>query len=76
MLNISQRLISDLPIALPELNEQQEICDSLSGTLDSLSVLADGAHSAIALLRERRSALITAAVTGQIDVRSLVETAA
>jgi type I restriction enzyme S subunit len=30
------------------------------------------AHNAVSLLQERRSALISAAVTGQIDVRGLV----
>jgi type I restriction enzyme S subunit len=34
--------------------------------------LISEAHHAIALLRERRTALISAAVTGKIDVRSLV----
>ncbi|MDH4406653.1 MAG: hypothetical protein QE276_11690 [Cyanobium sp. D14.bin.5] len=33
------------------------------------------ASEAIALLKERRSALISAAVTGQIDVRGLVSEA-
>jgi type I restriction enzyme S subunit len=34
--------------------------------------LANEAEAAIALLRERRAALISAAVTGQIDVRNAV----
>ncbi len=35
-------------------------------------VLETEAQQAISLLQERRSALISAAVTGQIDVRGLV----
>jgi type I restriction enzyme S subunit len=34
-------------------------------------MLIDAARTAIALLQERRSALISAAVTGKIDVRGL-----
>ena len=38
-----------------------------------LDSLEGETERAIILLRERRSALITAAVTGQIDVRGFVE---
>jgi type I restriction enzyme S subunit len=37
-----------------------------------LQVLSQHASRLVALLQERRSALISAAVTGQIDVRGLV----
>jgi len=37
-----------------------------------LGTLVTEAETAIALLQERRSALISAAVTGKIDVRGLV----
>jgi type I restriction enzyme S subunit len=35
------------------------------------TALADGCRDSIRLLQERRTALISAAVTGQIDVRGL-----
>jgi len=38
-----------------------------------LDDLRDEATTGIALLRERRAALISAAVTGKIDVRSTVQ---
>jgi type I restriction enzyme S subunit len=42
----------------------------------ALNGAESAARTAVTLLAERRTALITAAVTGQIDVRGLVETAA
>ncbi|CAN7518373.1 restriction endonuclease subunit S [Caballeronia sp. LjRoot34] len=59
----------NIAVALPPLDEQQWIvhaCDRLSQNIENLErdvVLA------ISLLKERRSALISAAVTGKIDVR-------
>ena len=41
--------------------------------LSEIDGLALEAHRAVELLRERRASLIAAAVTGQIDVRGLVE---
>ena len=40
---------------------------------EQFDTLSTEAQRAIVLLQERRSALISAAVTGQIDVRGLVE---
>lgn len=57
-------------IPLPPISEQRQISghiDALQSRFDALSIEAE---RAIAMLRERRSALITAAVTGQIDVRA------
>jgi len=63
-------------IALPPLDEQVLIREHVLRGLTSVDNAAEEASKLIALLRERRTALITAAVTGQIDVRGLVETAA
>jgi type I restriction enzyme S subunit len=41
--------------------------------LSGLAALQLSAEQAVPLLRERRSTLIAAAVTGQIDVRGVVE---
>lgn len=70
-----QKMLS-IGACLPPLSEQREIVRSINQQTDSLSHLEDDADRAITLLQERRSALISAAVTGQIDVRHLAETGA
>ena len=59
-------------VALPPLPEQRSIAAFLDRETTKLDELIAEAQHAIALLRERRTALISAAVTGKIDVRSLV----
>ncbi|MBM4012117.1 MAG: restriction endonuclease subunit S [Planctomycetes bacterium] len=56
-------------LPVPPADEQHEIIRHVSAQEHSLASLAAEAERAIALLQERRSALISAAVTGQIDVR-------
>jgi type I restriction enzyme S subunit len=67
--NIGMGSLGDLPIALPPIAEQWEIAGHLLDDESVLKTLGVEAEAAIELLRERRAALITAAVTGQIDVR-------
>lgn len=69
MVNIAQSTILELEIALPELCEQQAIVAYVDGESAKLDILTTEARHAIDLLQERRTALISAAVTGQIDVR-------
>ncbi|MES2237385.1 MAG: restriction endonuclease subunit S [Pseudomonadota bacterium] len=57
-------------IPLPPLAEQQAIAAHLDTELAKFDTLTAEAQRAIDLLQERRTALISAAVTGQIDVRS------
>jgi type I restriction enzyme S subunit len=57
--------------ALPSLDDQRAVVTHLSERLQAMDKLIDEAVLSIELLRERRSALISAAVTGQIDVRGL-----
>ena len=65
-----------LLIALPPKEEQNEIASVVSQrALDLDNLIALSVQTTV-LLQERRSALISAAVTGQIDVRGLVETEA
>jgi type I restriction enzyme S subunit len=59
-------------VALPSLIEQGEIVSSVRESLRRLDGSLDDLLSSKELLQERRSALISAAVTGQIDVRGLV----
>ena len=59
-------------IPLPPSNEQLAIVAYLESETARFDTLTAEANRAIDLLRERRSALISAAVTGQIDVRNAV----
>ena len=56
-------------IALPPLNEQTAITEFLETEIATFDTLTAEAQRTIDLLQERRTALISAAVTGQIDVR-------
>ncbi len=73
MLNIAQSTILDLRMPLPPRSEQDEIGKRVDGETAKLDALVAEAEQAISLLRERRTALISAAVTGKIDVRGLVQ---
>lgn len=70
MAKVSQEHIKSWIIAIPPINEQVEIIDFLSKQLAEFERLFDAAHKLIHHLKERRSALISAAVTGKIDVRN------
>jgi type I restriction enzyme S subunit len=60
-----------IQIALPPKLEQEEILEAIVAANRQTEALAQETETAIALLQERRSALISAAVTGKIDVRGL-----
>jgi type I restriction enzyme S subunit len=64
----------DLPV-IPE-QEQEQIASFLDAKTSKIDALVTEAEQAISLLQERRTALISAAVTGKIDVRGLVQQAA
>ena len=61
--------IAELPIPVPPLDEQVVISERIDMALAKLARMSDNAKSAITRLTEYRSALITAATTGKIDVR-------
>lgn len=58
-------------IPLPPRAEQDDIATFLGNEVARINRLLHGAAGAISILLERRSALISAAVTGKIDVRAL-----
>ncbi|MFZ3023461.1 restriction endonuclease subunit S [Pseudomonas sp.] len=62
--------LSSLSFAFPLPSEQLEIERFLDIQTTQLDALVNAAEQAIDLIKERRSALISAAVTGKIDVRS------
>jgi type I restriction enzyme S subunit len=68
--------IRNLTVLMPPPGEQQAIADHLELENSKAETLTREASRAIDLLKERRSALISAAVTGKIDVRGLVDAVA
>lgn len=70
--SLNEGQIANVAIAVPSAEEQGMIATFIAQTTDRLDALQGEAEQAIALLQERRSALISAAVTGKIDVRGLV----
>ena len=54
----------------PPKSEQKEIAQYITSNLERMTELEEKAQSAIKLMQERRTALISAAVTGKIDVRN------
>jgi len=69
--NIGMNVLENLFICLPAIQEQQEISNYLDNATCKIDTLITKAQKAIELLKERRTALISAAVTGKIDVREI-----
>ena len=65
--------ISNLRVPLPPKQEREEIAKYIDSIVPAFESLIAEAQRAIDLLQERRTALISAAVTGQIDVRPLLK---
>lgn len=70
MLNIGQSVIREMFVPVPPVDEQREILDWIADHWRRCRELEKSAESSIELLRERRSAAISAAVMGKIDLRS------
>lgn len=58
----------DMPLLHPPREEQDEIVEQIRRSIQQIEELRDKVQEAIDHLKEKRQALITAAVTGQIDV--------
>jgi type I restriction enzyme S subunit len=71
MQNIGQNTIKGLIIPLPSLIQQQEIANFLDQKTSEIDQQKAKIQEAIELLKEYRTALITNAVTGKIDVRQV-----
>jgi len=69
--SISSTNLMELPVILPPNEEQSGVLSFMATQTSLFTSLTAKVTQAIALLQERRSALISAAVTGQIDVRGL-----
>ncbi|MCX5155575.1 restriction endonuclease subunit S [Streptomyces sp. NBC_00291] len=68
---INVSAIRALPVPIPSLDEQRCIVVQLNEQTAMIDTLIEETERFIELSRERRSALITAAVTGRIDVREV-----
>ncbi|MDP2225628.1 restriction endonuclease subunit S [Nitrosomonas sp.] len=67
---INNKHIEPIKFPVPPISEQREIIDFLSHKINQLADLINKTQLAIELVQERRTALISAAVTGKIDVRN------
>ena len=61
--------LAEAPLMVPPLAEQSQLVEVIENQLRNLERLTADSEMTIELLQERRSALISAAVTGKIDVR-------
>lgn len=68
MQNISQDVIRELLVALPPVGEQKEMVVKAREIRESCNLLATHCEEHIARLREYRSSLISAAVTGLLNI--------
>jgi len=69
--SISSTNLMELPVVLPPVVEQDVVLSFVASHTSRFDILINESQRAIDLLQERRTALISAAVTGQIDVRPL-----
>lgn len=70
MQNIGQDTVQRVQLPVPPKPEQESIVQFLRSETDRLDALNNRLVDSISVLNEYRAALITAAVTGQIDVRT------
>jgi type I restriction enzyme S subunit len=61
--------VRTLQTPVPPLDEQKSVVAYIQRSCADIDLFIAAAEKTITLLQERRSALISAAVTGQIDVR-------
>jgi type I restriction enzyme S subunit len=69
---LNMQTLGRVPVPLPPIAEQGQILDYVIVQASRFDTLTLEAQRAVDLLQERRTALISAAVTGQIDVRGAV----
>ncbi len=67
--NLNTDIVKDISIPLPPLDEVEQVVAFIHNMRKHYSTLEKKAKEGISLLKERKTALISAAVTGKIDVR-------
>lgn len=70
--DLEYEVFRSIPILLPPLPEQIAIASFLAWETEKIDTLLKKVQRSIELLQEYRTALISAAVTGKIDVRKEV----
>ncbi|AKZ61704.1 type I restriction-modification methylase S subunit [Herbaspirillum hiltneri N3] len=70
--SISSSNLMELSVTVPPDEEQRRVLAQMKLGVEKLDKLIGRTERSVELLKERRSALITAAVTGQIDLREAV----
>ncbi len=66
--SVRRHMITELPVALPPLDEQQRLVDELDRSRIRVDALRPYLDRQVLLLVEHRQALITAAVTGELEI--------
>ncbi|MDU8928315.1 restriction endonuclease subunit S [Alisedimentitalea sp. MJ-SS2] len=74
--HLKNEYFTQLVLNVPHPSEQSQIADFLDAELSEIGRLSENAASMIEGAKERRSALISAAVTGQIPLADMTEEAA
>ena len=69
--NLNPTRYAEITVHVPPTSEQEAIVSVLDRQVAGIDGLVTTAAGAVELLRERRAALISAAVTGKIDVREV-----
>lgn len=72
MPKINREALNDLRLPVPPLGEQEAIADFLDRETAKIDQMVAKIDTVIERLQEYRTALITAAVTGKIDVREMI----
>jgi len=67
---VNQQGFENLPVLVPSKVEQEGICIYINKECSKFDKLVTQCEKALCLYKERRTALISAAVTGKIDVRN------
>jgi type I restriction enzyme S subunit len=70
--NLNTEILGSCQLAMPPLAEQRAIVAHIAAETGKLDALRSATERTVALLKERRAALIAAAVTGQIDLKGAV----
>ena len=69
MPKINRETLAECKVPVPPVSEQKQIEQFLEDSVLKIDTLVEKAGDAIVLMKEHRTALISAAVTGKIDVR-------
>jgi type I restriction enzyme S subunit len=66
--SINESVVSSLSIRVPPLEDQRRLADELDRCMTHGLTIGQHLNKQVELLRERRAALITATVTGELEI--------